>query len=116
MAIEIRIDGDIYNLPKMDFALMEEFENVDSQITALAKARAMYKAMQLCFEADELAIMLDGDSIKTIDMVKLQTLYIGVSQAYSAPVTEKYNEYLDESLGMVNKLSNSVEVIKTLKK
>lgn len=95
--MQVSFDGDTLELNKLTLVLSDEMDACSEQKTAAKMYEAEFKFLSHAV-IDGIAPYVDGDTYKTCDLVRLQTLFVQVVNAYQAPIIEAQKQNIEEQL------------------
>ena len=98
MAIRYQSKAGTIELPKLTMALSEMSDEVEVAEGTRERFGKMYDFLREVVDADALAVILDGDSLDSIDLVALGVTFSGVIDAYAAPLVEEQKRQLNSQL------------------
>lgn len=96
--------GHAVELPKLTLALSDKMNVVQAAKPGRACYEAQLSFLREVIGADELADMLDGVTIKDVDLQALQMAYIQVTNAYTQPL-------IDEQITNMSRVTDELKTI-----
>lgn len=100
--MEIELNGETYELPKLTITLQEMLDTAGSQRSTRAAFEKQLEAVQKVLGKDAAAKVLDGKQLKDIDLMALATTFSAVVTAYQKPLLEAQAASLEERFGTVS--------------
>lgn len=94
-------DGSKFELPKLTLDISDQMDEVQEAAGNRERYSKQLTLLQNVLPAEYLEEKLDGTTVSEVDLTQLNCLYIGVIQAYSAPVTEAQNRMLSEQMKQI---------------
>lgn len=92
------INGENIELPKYTLEIMDGIEAVNQAPAGRAKFNAMHQFACKMLGNETVADVCDGASLNTVDLSKLNRLYLQIVAEYTRPTIEAQAEQLNEQL------------------
>lgn len=90
--------GKMIDLPKLTIALSDEMDAVATAQSSRERYRLQHEFVKEVCGDENAAAMLDGEDIEDIDLVALNTTYVGIVNAYAAPVAKVQAEAVADQM------------------
>lgn len=90
--------GKMIELPKLTIALSDEMDAVGAAQSNRERFRLQHEFVKEVCGDDNAEAMLDGEDIEDIDLVALNTTYVGIVNAYAAPVAKVQADAVAEQM------------------
>lgn len=91
-------DGAKFELPKLTLDISDQMDDVQTAESNRERYSRQLSLLQSVLPDEYLEKKLDGTEVNDVDLTQLNCLYIGIVQAYSAPVAEAQNRMMSEQL------------------
>lgn len=95
MAVRYQSKAGSIELPKLTMALSDMSDEVERCETTRERFGKMYDFLREVVEPDALSVILDGDTLDSIDLVALGVTYSGIIDAYAAPLVDEQKRQLN---------------------
>ncbi len=114
--------GNEVELPKLTLALSRKMDAPNKATTSEDKWRSEYAFLSDAYDGDYLSGWLDGKTFDSIDLSRLDALYVGTVGIYMAPAIEAQRQQMagslrsldDLDLDKVYKVADAVQAINSV--
>lgn len=104
-------NGNLIELPKLTLALSDEMDAIGTAQSNRDRYRLQHEFVKEVCGDENAAAMLDGDDIEDIDLVALNTTYVGIVNAYAAPVTKVQAEAVMEQMKALKPMVSTADAV-----
>lgn len=104
-------NGNLIELPKLTLALSDEMDAVGMAQSSRDRYRLQHEFVKKVCGDDNAAAMLDGEDIEDIDLVSLNTTYVGIVNAYAAPVAKVQAEAIAEQMKALKPVVGAADAV-----
>lgn len=104
-------NGNLIELPKLTLALSDEMDAVGMAQSSRDRYRLQHEFVKKVCGDGNAAEMLDGDDIEDIDLVALNTTYVGIVNAYAAPVARVQADAVAEQMKALKPVVGAADAV-----